>query len=1194
MSIDSLKDVVGFNNNFKTAINLYLSLNKGEKVLSYIPTKSSLVFLNSYLEAVINNKEQATLMIGPYGKGKSHLLLVMLAVLSMERNTANNKIVFELEKKFRTVDEIGDLAADNIRRIWDSNKRFLPVILNDSKGDLNQAFLLALNDALKRDGLEDISPDTYYSLANVRIEEWKTNYPDTYKHFVKELQKCGREVNSLRAELKRFSKDALDAFVQIYPKITAGSEFNPLAASDVLPLYKSISEKLVEEYGYSGIYVVFDEFSKFIEGQDKNKSSVGKNMKLLQDICELSTDSQNAQIFITMVAHKSIKEYGNYLSQEIINAFTGIEGRIIEKFFVTSSKNNYELIKNAIVKDEKRLSSVFEYKKAVSEDSRQQYYQIPAFKSNFDDKDFDSTVLKGCYPLNPITAYLLLNISEKVAQNERTLFTFISNDEPNSMARFVMNHCKDDSWFVGADLIYDYFSSLFKKEVTNEMVHNVWLGAEYAISKCEDIEAIKLIKALAILLIVNKDEEMPASSKILSLSVDVSDANKAISELLDNKILYQKGSTGTFAFKTRAGSALKSEIKRQRGLMSGSVDYSHALLSISGKYYVLPKRYNTKKMITRYFQHEYLDVDTFLNVNSEDTLLNSTNADGKVITLFSLNNAKQDKVKKHVKELASERLVFIAPSKSIKVEKKLLDYEIIQELRNSHAFVSDNEILNRELPLLEEDITSEVEAVLEDVYSADQSKVYYYADGKVQELIGGREEMAVNFCCQNLFYKAPVINNELINRSFITTSQTRKARINIIDAILSHKDNEEFYTGTNQEATVYRSLFVVTKLRTGQESDDLKEVMENIHDFIETSSGNRQCLRMLVNKLSSKPFGIRNGVIPIYLAYAFSQRKEDLVVYFADKEVQISADIIVNMCEKPDDYELFVSKEDIEKEKYINNLRQLFSVEDNKNLSDNRIKDIYVCMQRWFRALPQVSRNLVGINDYIHDEKVSYGMKILKKELQQVEYNPYEVLFVTIPEQLEVKHFDEVYKIIKDSVRAYSAYLTWIQNLTVDYIYDTFGGKKKLDLHHLLTEWYEKQSNISKQGLLGGRINAFMTCVENLNVYSDVDVAIKVAKAVTDIYVENWSDISYADFTEHLAEIKASVEEMVDANNDGKLRLSFTGRNGKEIERYYDRVSEGTGSVLRNILEDTLEEYDDLSVNDRVAILLEMVEKIIG
>lgn len=82
--LDSLKDIVKFNNNFKTAVNLYLSLNKPEKVLGYIPTKSSVSFMGEYLKAVIDNKEQATLMVGPYGKGKSHLLLVLLAVLSME------------------------------------------------------------------------------------------------------------------------------------------------------------------------------------------------------------------------------------------------------------------------------------------------------------------------------------------------------------------------------------------------------------------------------------------------------------------------------------------------------------------------------------------------------------------------------------------------------------------------------------------------------------------------------------------------------------------------------------------------------------------------------------------------------------------------------------------------------------------------------------------------------------------------------------------------------------------------------------------------------------------------------------------------------------------------------------------------------------------------------------------------------
>ena len=169
-----------------------------------------------------------------------------------------------------------------------------------------------------------------------------------------------------------------------------------------------------------------------------------------------------------MVAHKSIKEYGKHLSQEIINAFTGIEGRIVEKYFITSSKNNYELIRSAIKKDSKIFDLVNNVKQAVSSEKLNGYYQLPAFHSNFERYDFENIILKGCFPLNPIAAYLLLNISEKVALNERTLFTFISNDESNSLARYVADHTAEKSWIVGADLIYDYFSGLFKKDVSNE------------------------------------------------------------------------------------------------------------------------------------------------------------------------------------------------------------------------------------------------------------------------------------------------------------------------------------------------------------------------------------------------------------------------------------------------------------------------------------------------------------------------------------------------------------------------------------------------------------------------------------------------------------------------------------------------------------------------------------------------------
>lgn len=341
-----LNSIISFNSEFRNAVNLYLNLNKADKINSYIPTKSSVDILEKYIDDVVNNKSQASILIGPYGKGKSHLLLVLMAILSLDRNEDNTKIVLNLVKKISKVDE---KAAEHIESLWNKKGKFLPVIIMSTQGDLNQAFLVGLNDALKREGLTQLAPETFFSHAVDVIKRWKSKFPDTYSEYKKLLKKKNLAENDMLNGLLNCEADKLDAFRNIYPKLTSGGVFNPLASSEVLPMYKSIADKLKEDYGYSGIYIIFDEFSKFIEGQDKNLA--GNNMKLLQDVCELANDSKDAQVFITMVAHKSIKEYGKYLSVDTINSFTGIEGRIEERLFVTSSKNNYELIKNAIYKD---------------------------------------------------------------------------------------------------------------------------------------------------------------------------------------------------------------------------------------------------------------------------------------------------------------------------------------------------------------------------------------------------------------------------------------------------------------------------------------------------------------------------------------------------------------------------------------------------------------------------------------------------------------------------------------------------------------------------------------------------------------------------------------------------------------------------------------------------------------------------
>ena len=75
-------------------------------------------------------------------------------------------------------------------------------------------------------------------------------------------------------------------------------------------------------------------------------------------MCELAGRSGDGRIYLTCVAHKSIKEYDAKLSGEMKNAFRGVEARLDEVRFVVSSQNNYELIGNVIRKDNNALKRI--------------------------------------------------------------------------------------------------------------------------------------------------------------------------------------------------------------------------------------------------------------------------------------------------------------------------------------------------------------------------------------------------------------------------------------------------------------------------------------------------------------------------------------------------------------------------------------------------------------------------------------------------------------------------------------------------------------------------------------------------------------------------------------------------------------------------------------------------------------------
>ena len=77
-----LKDHIEVAKGFQTSVNIAYDLHDANKVASFIPTMSSLDIIEDVLLSTApNSTDRARILIGAYGKGKSHIILVLLSML---------------------------------------------------------------------------------------------------------------------------------------------------------------------------------------------------------------------------------------------------------------------------------------------------------------------------------------------------------------------------------------------------------------------------------------------------------------------------------------------------------------------------------------------------------------------------------------------------------------------------------------------------------------------------------------------------------------------------------------------------------------------------------------------------------------------------------------------------------------------------------------------------------------------------------------------------------------------------------------------------------------------------------------------------------------------------------------------------------------------------------------------------------
>ena len=1158
-------DYIEINETFQYSINLQFDINNIEKIKQYIPTNDSCEIIGYYLDSILGKFNKATTLIGPYGKGKSHLLLVLLTLLN-DYNEKDEAVLNELLEKIKNINES---VYEKFHKIRTSKLKYMPVIINSNYNNMNQAFLLALSEALERENINDIVVNTYFEIALNVIDKWeKEGYDEAIDKFEVCLKKSNITLKELKTKLKMYDEEGYKIFKSVYSCIMHGIEFNPLVNTDIIKYFKDINYAICQK-GFNGMLIIFDEFSKFLEYV--GNENMMRDLKILQDFAELSSRTgKKEQIIFSCITHKTINEYIKNLKEDKVNAFKTVEGRFKEIYFNRSIEQNYEIISQTINK-KKNFKVMIE--KEI-EAKKQFYAEIKDEFSFCIIDNCEKILFKGCYPLNPITVYAVINLSEKIAQNERTLFTFLTDDDMTSFKYYIRND--EDNKLFNVDKIYDYFKNNFKKE-NDDIIKQIWIKTENALNKTKDDIERKIIKSLSVIYMINDFETLIPNDNTLRLSTNIQkdEFEHKISNLIEKGILKKKKTNKVYDFTTVYNREVLKEIDKIVNTKFKLINEKDVLGKIVDMGYIIPRRYNQTYKMTRFFKMLFLTEEELINLKSFNLLKKQSFSDGIVINIIR-NSKNIEKTIDKISTIDDKEVIVRIPKEPISLElvQALKECEAIEYIKRTQN--NDDEVY-AELNLIEEENVELIQSEIEKKF--EKNNIEYIFKGK-EQLKTNNLSGVVSKTCEELYCEAPIINNEMINKNDIS-SPIYKARGIVIDTILNN-DMNLIKSPTSAEATIYKA--VVEKRKRA----DIDRIIHIIKDFIKKSEKlEKRNFEHLCTKLTGKPYGIRKGVIPLLLAMAIEEYSENIILYYQNKEVEIEANNISKIIEEPEKYFLYVENGTTEKDKFVKKMLNIYGCIPTDNYRNN-VKILVTAMRRWALSLPRITREISATNDIIFNK--SYIE--IKNELMKTDINNNEFLFRRLQDLLNMDSYNDIITNLKKLKETYDNYL---ENYTEYLIHDFkeyFEHNSKTNLNKLLSNWYRNIDEYAKNTVVKLEIKRLLEYVKDLDTYNEHEIMQNIAFIIVGSYIEDWQENTYEEFMLQFEQIIEEIKSIRNINKNEQEMVVISEGN-KEIKKYINSQEiTALGSTLKNNIEDSLEEYgDSISESEKIKILLQLIKK---
>lgn len=627
-----------------------------------------------------------------------------------------------------------------------------------------------------------------------------------------------------------------------------------------------------------GVMVFIDEMGKFLEASALGS---GDDVYFFQELAEASARSEGRLVVIG-VLHQTFAQYSSRLGIDTRDDWAKVQGRYLDLPFVAASDEVVELIGKAI-EAKSTPDWVLEASNAVADAIRA---RRPAVGKEF------GAALARCWPLHPAMAALLGPISKRqFGQNERSTFGFLSSVEAHGFRAYLQSTPLSQATWYRPNDYWDYLRSNLEPAILASPDGHRWAQAVEAVERAEmktgDPLMVALIKNIAIIDMFRNGSGLAADLPVLSslfYKVPQEEIDEALRNLASMKVALFKSYTGGWSVFEGSDFDIDAAIAQSLATSPG-IDYAK-LSQLMGMHPVVAKRHYQETGSMRWMELSLRSVEQAEKIVQD--YHPQRGEFGQFILALPSRGMSAREARKRAQACARLEpwpvLVGI-PSNHARIAELSAELVALEQVKELHELGGD--------PVARREVFARLAATrsdLEDQLQAAVSLSKWHNGSKDIIEPGAKLSPVASSLADTVYSSCPPVWSELVNRNSISSNSV-KARRDLLHAMVNAEGQEHVgIEGFPAERGLFDTLLIASDIyrfendswrfcqpseKSGKGFVELWTVTQEL--FEDTNA--RVGVDAIYERWSQPPFGMKQGVLPVFLTAFLLTHKANIAVY---------------------------------------------------------------------------------------------------------------------------------------------------------------------------------------------------------------------------------------------------------------------------------------------------------------------------